>query len=52
MTVKITQRLLDEARAYYKLCDQARRQGVPVSLDDPASSSTVKALVEAVQATK
>jgi hypothetical protein len=39
-----------EARAYYSLCDQARRLGIPVSLDDPRSPKTVAALQQAVAA--
>jgi dihydroorotase-like cyclic amidohydrolase len=39
----------DEAVAYYRLCDNAERVGVPTSLDDPSSPSTVAALRQAVE---
>lgn len=38
----------DEARAYYALCDKARKLGIPTSLDDPRTPKTVAALEEAV----
>ena len=44
--------LRDEAVAYYALCDAARKQGIPVSLDDPRSPNTVDALRQAVAASK
>lgn len=40
--------LLNEARAYYHLCDEARALGIPTSLDDPRSPKTVAALSAAV----
>jgi len=43
-----TSQLRSEARAYYALCDKARRLGIPVSLDDPRSPRTVAALAAAV----
>lgn len=44
-----TQRQLqDEAREYYALCAEAKRLGVPTSLDDPLAPKTVEALEVAV----
>jgi hypothetical protein len=43
-----TRALHEETRAYYRLCDEARALGVPVSLDDPRSPKTVQGLREAV----
>jgi len=39
-----------EARDYYRLCDEARSLGIPVSLDDPDSPKTVEQLREAIVA--
>lgn len=33
-----------EAIAYYALCDEARMLGIPTSLDDPRSATTVEGL--------
>lgn len=41
---KSTAELRREAVAYYDLCTRARQAGVPVSLDDAASPTTVAAL--------
>ena len=41
---------LAEARNYYALCDKAKALGIPVSLDDPNSPSTVAELEAAVAA--
>lgn len=38
------------AAAYYALCDRAEQLGVPTSLDDPASPTTVVALQARVDA--
>ncbi len=46
--MKVTAALRDEQRAYYLLCDKARKQGIPTSLDDPRSPKTVQALRAAV----
>lgn len=40
--------LRKQARAYFRLCDEARALGVPTSLDDPRSPRTVAGLREAV----
>jgi hypothetical protein len=39
----------EEARAYYRLCDEARALGIATSLDDPRSPRTVAALERAVR---
>lgn len=41
-----------EAQAYYRLCREAQSLRVPVSLDDPRSPKTVKALREAISAAR
>lgn len=41
-----------EAILYYELCDDARALGIPVSLDDPASPTTVAGLQDAVDAAR
>lgn len=40
----------EQARAYYRLCDEARALGISTSLDDPRSPRTVAALRRAVAA--
>jgi hypothetical protein len=47
-----TCKLQEEARAYYRLCDEACALGVPVSVDDPRSPKTVQGLREAVAKAK
>jgi len=44
--------LRDEAVAYYALCDEARKLGIPVAIDDPRAPNTVDALRQAVAASK
>jgi hypothetical protein len=44
--------LHDEARAYYALCAEAERLGIPTSLDDPSTPATVAELQQAVDAAK
>jgi hypothetical protein len=34
----------DEAREYYRLCNEMREAGLPTSLDDPASPTTVEGM--------
>lgn len=46
--VPTTRQLQDEARAYYNLCREAERLGVPTSLDHPRTPQTVDALRAAV----
>lgn len=46
--VRVTEALRREARAFYALCDEARRLGVPTSVDDPRSPHTVAGLAAAV----
>lgn len=41
--------LLEDARDYYRLCNEAAALGIPVSLDDPATPQTVEGLREAVR---
>jgi hypothetical protein len=48
-TVKVTE-LRQEARDYYRLCDEAEALGIPTSLDDPDSPKTVQGLRDAVEA--
>lgn len=38
-----------EAVAYYKLCDRASALGLPVSLDNPESPTTVRGLRRSVR---
>jgi len=38
-----------EARDYYRLCDEARALGIPTSLDDPRSPTTVDGLRQAIE---
>jgi hypothetical protein len=45
-------KLQDEARAYYRLCEEAAALGIPTSLDDPRSPRTVDALRAAVEAAR
>jgi hypothetical protein len=52
MPVKITRQLRDEARAYYRLCDEARALGIITDLDDPRSPKTTAELRAAVEAAK
>lgn len=52
MNIKVTEQLRDEARAYYRLCDEARALGIPTSLDDPRSPRTVAELRAAVEAAR
>lgn len=49
-TVKVTDQQRQEARDYYRLCDEAERLGIPTSLDDPRSPKTVQGLRDAVEA--
>lgn len=44
------ERLVAEAHEHYDLCQRAERIGVPTSLDDPRSPTTVTALRDAVVA--
>ena len=37
-----------EASAYYALCEEACRLGIPTSLDDPRSPRTVEGLRQAI----
>ena len=46
------ERLRDEARAYYALCDESVTRGIPLSLDDPSNPRTVSTLRKAVAAAK
>lgn len=46
------EQLKQEARDYYRLCDEAKTHGIPVSLDDPRSPNTVDALRQAVEAAR
>jgi hypothetical protein len=39
----------DDARDYYALCDRAAELGIPTSLDDPDSPTTVADLECAVE---
>lgn len=50
--MKITAKDLNEQRAYYALCDQARALGIPTSLDDPRTTKTVAELQAAVDAAR
>lgn len=40
--------IYDEQAAYYRLCTEARKLGIPTSLDDPRSPRTVAGLRDAV----
>ena len=50
MSIRITPQLLAEARDYYRLCETADALGIPTSLDDPGTPTTVQALRNAVAA--
>ncbi len=41
-----------DAWTYYRLCNEAARLGIPMSLDDPRSPRTVAGLAEAVKRAK
>jgi hypothetical protein len=41
-----------EAEEYYHLCEEARKLGIPTSLDDPRSPRTVEGLRRAVEAAR
>lgn len=43
---------MQEQIDYYRLCDEAARLGIPVSLDDPRSPKTVQGLRDAVESAK
>lgn len=47
--MKSHERLMREAEAYYRLCDRAQAVGVPTSLDDRSSPTTVASLRAAVE---
>lgn len=42
--------MTQQAGDYYRLCDRARDLGIPTSLDDPKSPTTVAGLKKAVKA--
>lgn len=44
MAVKITLKEIDEARAHYRLCEEAQALGIPTSVDDPRSPKSVNEL--------
>lgn len=46
---KVTEQLRQEARDYYALVEAARKAGVPTSLDDPRSPTTVAGLRAAIR---
>ena len=48
----VTEQDRQDARDYYRLCDEARALGIAVSLDDPDSPPTVAALRAAVETVK
>lgn len=50
--MKVTKSMIEEQRAFYRLCDEARALGVPTSCDDPRSPTTVAGLAAAVAAAK
>lgn len=50
--MKVTKSMIEEQRAYYRLCDEARSLGIPTSLDDPRTPQTVAGLAATVAAAK
>lgn len=50
--MKVTAEHLQEQRDYYALIDEARKLGVPTSLDDPRTPKTVAATVAAIRAVR